>query len=120
MNGNKHFFRKKLLFISAGISEENIYDIGVDGGFAYVYTRIAVENLSSGYTKLRIGVDSIGEFQQYEEQLLPLTAVLYWTSDALYIFADQRLQIRIYGATLGDRIEVVCQGYVIFLGGSDA
>lgn len=107
----KWFFRRKIIFISAGDASENIYDVFVDPDRIRFYTRIAVENLNTAMTEFRLGVDSGREFHPHEEQDSPAAATLYWTDKILYVFGGDRLQVRVTGATSGDRLEVMVQGY---------
>lgn len=107
----RQYFHKKIVFISAGVTTENIYDLVVEPGFICTYTRIAVENLSANMTEFRIGVDSSGVFYQCEEQDSPIAATLYWTPEPLYIFGGERLQVHITGASVGNCVEVIVQGY---------
>lgn len=110
---HKRFFRSKIVFVSTGAAVENIYHTKVDPGMLRFYTRIAIENINSAMTELRVGVDSRGEFHQHIEQDSPSSATLYWIADPLYIYGSERLQARVTGATAGNRIEVNVQGYEI-------
>jgi hypothetical protein len=107
----KWYFRRKIIFISAGAAIENIYDAFVEPERVRFYTRISVENLNSAMTEFRIGADSGREFYQCEEQDSPAAATLYWTDKILYVFGGDRLQVRVTGATSGDRLELILQGY---------
>lgn len=105
----KHF-RDKIIFISGGVATENIYDIYVDPDFTRVYTRISIENLNNAMTELRVGVDHGGTLHQHIEQDSPAAATVYWIADPLKVFGSERLQVRITGATAGDRIEINTEG----------
>lgn len=108
----RNFFRSKIEHVSVGSSEENIYDKVVVGKAIYIYDHISIINLSNNYTRFRIGVDVIPVFHYHEEYVSPLVNVLYWSKSPIYVFPNERLQIKIEGATSGDKIEINIQGQV--------
>lgn len=107
-----NFFRSKILYVSTGANEESIYDKVVVGKAVYIYNHIAIINTTSSYTRFRIGVDVIPVFHLHEEFVSPLVSVLYWTKSPLYVYPDERLQVKIEGATIGDKFEINVQGYL--------
>ena len=108
----RQYFRKKIELVSTGAASESLYDIIVDSGLIYIYTHISVENLTSAYSKLRIGVDSVSEFQQHEEEISPAAGRVYWTKSDIYVFPVERLQVVVSGCSAGDKLEVLAQGYI--------
>lgn len=107
----KRYFSERLVLVSKGATTEDIKGKVVETATVRTYMRISIENLDNPMTELRVGVDAGGIFHPHEEEDTPAAATLYWSTDELRVFEDDRLQVLITGATTGDRIRVYTQGY---------
>lgn len=107
------FFRKTFTLISNGVTTQNIYDSMVKPSFVHVYTNISVENLDNGYTELRVGVQSGGDFHNYLEHDDPQAALLYWADREIRVHEHERLQIQLVGVDANDILKVFLQGFLI-------
>jgi hypothetical protein len=107
------FFRKSFTLIATGSSIQNIFDTMVKPTFVHVYTNISIENLSSSYTELRVGVCSCGDFHNYLEHDDPQANFLYWVGREILIHEHERLQLQLTGLSTNDVIKLFLQGYFI-------
>ena len=73
---------------------------------------VAVENRTSTYTRLVIGVADGLSFFQKEEQDAPAANNIYWTRSKLLIPAGKKLRVRLAGCTAGDDLHVCYEGYL--------
>ncbi len=106
-----NLFRRRLTVVSAEEAPLNINDSQIESGFIAVITRIAVENETSDYTRLRIGVVEGNIFHPHEEEQNPNEDTLYWTSEEFYLSEGENLRIELTGTTSADRINVYIEGY---------
>jgi hypothetical protein len=73
---------------------------------------IAVENRTTGYTRLVIGVTDGLSFFQKEEQDNPAANNLYWTRSKFLIPAGKKLQAHLTGCTSGDDLHMTYEGFL--------
>ena len=102
--------RRTLKFVSVGSAVEYIYDNIVRPGDILILDRVAVENETSSYTQLRIGVLSGGVFYPFEEQKTPSLDTLYWASDEIVVAPGENLVIELTGCTSGDKVNIYLCG----------
>jgi len=103
-------YRKRLKATSAGETTLTIDDTIVSSEEAIVYRRISIENRTSNYTRLVIGVYSGGIFHQYEEHDTPQANDIMWVNDPIVVQANENLRIQLTGTTSGDEIYVYLEG----------
>lgn len=96
--------RRRFNFVSVGSAVEYIDDTIVRSGDILILDRVAVENETSSFTKLRLGVLSGGIFYPSEEQKNPSVGTLYWVSDSIVIAEGENLRIELTGCTSGDKV----------------
>lgn len=73
---------------------------------------VAVENRTTAYTRLVIGVaDGISYFQK-EEQDSPAANNIYFTRSKFLIPAGKKLRARLTGCTSGDDLHMCYEGYL--------
>ena len=106
-----NLFRRRITVDSAAEAPLNINDSQIESGFIAVFTRIAVENETSDYTRIRIGVVSGGIFHPHEEEQNPNEDTLYWTSEEFYLSEGENIRLELTGTTNADRINVYVEGY---------
>ena len=106
-----NLFRRRITIVSAAEATLNINDELIKSGFIAGIMRVAVENETSDYTRLRIGVVSGNIFHPHEEEENPNANTLYWMSEEFYIGQGENLRIELTGTTSSDRINVYIAGY---------
>jgi hypothetical protein len=75
-------------------------------------THIAVENRTTAYTRLIIGVADGANFSYKEDQDAPPAATVFWTPDKLRIPEGKKLRVRMIGCTGGDDLHLTYEGHV--------
>ena len=103
--------RRPIRFISTSTGTEYIDDDRVKPGYEHIITRVAVENLTSAFTRFRIGVWDGANYQLSEEQKSPVAATLYWTSDPIYLSEGENLRIEKVGGAVSDVIMIYIDGF---------
>ena len=73
---------------------------------------IAVENRTTAYTRLVIGVADGLSFFQKEEEDSPAANNIYWTRSKILIPAGKKLRARLTGCTAGDKIYMTYEGFL--------
>ena len=103
--------RRPLRFVSAGVATEYIDDGPVKPGAMRIINRVAIENQTTGFTQLRIGVWDGANFQMLEEQKTPAAATLYWTADPIYLSEGENIRIELVGCTPNDVVTAYVDGF---------
>lgn len=96
---------------SAGTTDD-LESPQVPQGFILEVRHVAVENRTSGYTRLVIGVADGLSFFQKEEEDSPSANNIYWTSNYFLIPAGKKLRARLSGCTSGDELHMTYEGYL--------
>lgn len=73
---------------------------------------VAVENRTTAYTRLVIGVADGMSFYQKEEEDSPAANNIYWTKSWFLIPAGKKLRARLTGCTAGDNLHMAYEGYL--------
>jgi len=73
---------------------------------------VAVENRTTGYTRLVIGVADGLSFFQKEEEDSPAANNIYWTSSYFLVPAGKKLRARLTGCQAGDDLHMTYEGYL--------
>lgn len=107
------YFRRDFTLKSSGAAIQNIYGVTVKPTLVHVYTLLSIEDLTGGYTKLRIGVDAAGSFNNYFEHDDPQGGLLYWTPREIRVFEHERLQIQLVGVDANDIVKIYLQAFKI-------
>lgn len=84
----------------------------VEPGTILEIRHVAVENRTTGYTRLVIGVADGISFFQKEEQDSPAANNIYWTRSYFLIPAGKKLRARLTTCTAGDKIHMAYEGYI--------
>jgi len=106
-----NLFRRRIIHISDGSATITIDDEQVHTARMQMLTRVCVENETSDYDRLRLGVLSSGLFQPHEEENNPNSDTLYWMSEEIMLGESENLRIELTGTTADDRISVYIIGY---------
>lgn len=73
---------------------------------------VAVENRTTAYTRLVIGVADGLSFFQKEEEDSPVANNLYWTRSKFLIPSGKKLRVRLTGCTSGDDLHLYYEGFL--------
>lgn len=73
---------------------------------------VAVENRTTAYTRLVIGVADGLSFFQKEEEDSPAANNIYWTKSKFLIPAGKKLRARLTGCTAADKLYMTYEGYL--------
>ncbi len=106
-----NLFRHRITHISDGGAIEYIHDDPVMSGAIQVITRVSVENETSDYNQLRIGVLHAELFHPHEEEKNPNAGQLYWMSEEIYLGEREKLRIALSGTSASDVITVYIEGF---------
>lgn len=98
--------------LSAGGTYDDLDGERVETGKLLVVTHISVENKTTVYTNLRIGIERTGVFAPHEEEKSPVAAEVYWTRSQILVPAGSKLRARLTGCTASDVLEMHVQGLI--------
>ena len=84
----------------------------VEPGTVLEVRHVAVENRTTAYTRLVIGVADGLSFFEKEEEDSPAANNIYWTKSKILIPAGKRLQARLTGCTSGDDLHMAYEGFI--------
>ncbi len=97
---------------SAGGAYDDLESPQVHQGFILEVRHVAVENRTTAYTRLVIGVADGLSFFQKEEEDSPVANNIYWTSSYFLIPAGKKLRARLTGCTSGDDLHMSYEGFL--------
>ena len=109
----RYYFRDRVLIPDAVAGENLLEHDKVGHDKVYNYDEITIENRTSAFTRLLIGVVNGGLFHTYEEQQSPSAATLYpfHPNKTLKISEGEQLQAKCTGVTLHDELVMFVAGY---------
>lgn len=84
----------------------------VEPGTILEVRHVAVENRTTAYTRLVIGVADGLSFFQKEEEDSPAANNIYWTKSKFLIPAGKKLRARLTECTSGDGLYMCYEGYL--------
>ena len=84
----------------------------VETGHVLEVRHVAVENRTTAYTRLVIGVADGLSFFQKEEEDSPAANNIYWTKSKFLIPAGKKLRARLTECTAGDNLHMSYEGYL--------
>jgi len=102
----------EVIKISAGGTYDDVESPQVEQGTVLEIRHVSVENRTTAYTRLVIGVADGLSFSQKEEQDSPAPNNLYWTPNKFLIPAGKKLRARLTGCTNGDALHMSYEGYL--------
>ena len=102
----------EVIKVSSGGTYDDVESPLVEQGTVLEVRHISVENRTTAYTRLVIGVADGLSFAQKEEQDSPAANNLYWTPNRFLIPAGKKLKARLAGCTNGDAIHMSYEGYI--------
>lgn len=84
----------------------------VEQGTILEIRHVAVENRTTAYTRLVIGVADGLSFFQKEEQDSPAANNIYWTRSKFLVPVGKKLRARLTGCTSGDNLSMTYEGFL--------
>jgi len=84
----------------------------VEPGTILEVRHVAVENRTTAYTRLVIGVADALSFFQKEEEDSPAANNIYWTKSKFLIPAGKKLRARLTGCIAADKIYMTYEGFL--------
>lgn len=93
-------------------TSDDLESLRVEPGTILQVTHVAVENETTAYTRLVIGVADGLSFYQKEEQDSPAANNIYWSRSKFLIPAGKKLRARLTGCTSGDKIHMTYEGFL--------
>jgi len=84
----------------------------VEQGKILEVTHVAVENRTTAYTRLVIGVADGLSFFEKEEQDSPAADNIYWSRSKFLIPAGKKLRARLTGCISGDDLHMTYEGFL--------
>jgi len=84
----------------------------VEQGTILEVRHVAVENRTTAYTRLVIGVADGLSFFQKEEEDSPAANNIYWTKSKFLIPAGKKLRARLTGCAAADVLNMTYEGYL--------
>ena len=112
----REIISNEVIKVSAGGAFDDLESDQVGQGMLFEATLVSVENRTTAYTRLTIGVADGLSFQELEEEDSPAADNLYWTPDKIKIPAGKRLRVRLTGCTSGDDLHLSYQGNLYDVG----
>jgi hypothetical protein len=97
---------------SSGGTYDDLESPLVEPGTILEVRHIAVENRTTDYTRLVIGVADGLSFFQKEEEDDPAANNIYWTPDKILIPAGKKLRARLTGCTSADALHMCYEGFL--------
>lgn len=100
------------VFRSGGVLDEYIDFEQVGDDHELNVSHVSVENRTTAYTRLVIGVRDGGEFFEREEEDAPAVNDIYWTDSVIIVPERANLRLKLTGCTSGDVVHAFIQGCV--------
>ncbi|KKM82644.1 hypothetical protein LCGC14_1317560 [marine sediment metagenome] len=110
-------FREKVVILSADAGTNYLDHVQIRQRRIFHYDHITVENETSDYTKLLLGVLSEDEMHKYEEQHSPRKGILYpWhPRKDVTVLENETLRAELQGCTSGDTLVMYVAGWYVIL-----
>jgi len=100
---------------SAGGTYDDLESPLVEPGTLLDLKHVSVENRTTAFTRLIIGVADGTNFSYKEDQEDPQPNTLYWTSSRIQIPEGKKLRARLTGCTNGDNLHLTYEGHLLEL-----
>jgi len=97
---------------SAGGTYDDLESRQVEPGTILEIRHVAVENRTTTYTRLVIGVADALSFFEKEEGDSPAADNIYWTRSKFLIPPGKKLRARLTGCLLNDDLHMSYEGYL--------
>lgn len=91
---------------------DDLDSLPLEPGTILEVRHVAVENRTTAYTRLVIGVADGLSFYQKEEEDSPAANNIYWTKSKFLIPAGKKLRARLTGCTASDNLHMTYEGFL--------
>jgi hypothetical protein len=108
----RHIITDEVIHGSAVGTLDDLESPLVEPGTVLEVRHVAVENRTTGYTRLVIGVADGLSFFEKEEQDSPAADNIYWTRSKFLIPAGKKLRARLTGCHSGDDLHMTYEGFL--------
>lgn len=108
----KDIITDEVLRTSSGETYNDLESPIVRAGTVLEVRHVAVENRTTAYTRLVIGVADGLSFFQKEEEDNPAANNIYWTKSKFLTPAGKKLRARLTGCTAADKIYMTYEGFL--------
>jgi len=108
----KDIITAEVLKTSSAAAYDDLESPQVEPGTILEVRHVAVENRTSNYTRLVIGVADGISFFQKEEEDSPAANNIYWTRSKFLVPAGKKLRARLTGCSSGDKLHMCYEGYI--------
>ena len=98
---------------SGGASNEDVELGPVPKGLTWVINHVAVEDETTAFTSVRVGVAQANDFRPIEEHIGGVAGELYTVPEPIYVPEGKFLRARFVGTTSGDKLAVYINGYQV-------
>lgn len=98
--------------IGVNTTQEDIDDERVPNDYRLRVAHISVENETTAYTRLVIGIASGHSFHQLVEEDAPAADDIYWHDRPFYVPEGWKVRARLMGITADDVIQVHINGFL--------
>jgi hypothetical protein len=102
----REFFQKK----SGGAAYDDLETPPLKENQFLIVDHVSVENETTAYTNLRVGIKSGTTFTPLLEEKTPAAGEVVWTDEELKITEHERFCCRLTGCTSGDVLKATIQG----------
>ena len=106
----RNIVSEEVIKASSGGTYDDLESPPVEPGTILEITHVAVENQTTAYTRLTIGVADGTSFKEKEEEDSPPADDIFWTRSKLWVRPGSRLRARLTGCTSGDVLHLVYEG----------
>ena len=106
----KYAYTKHLYKASLGATYDDLNDEPVPNGYRLKVDHLSVENQTTAYTRLVVGISNGGEFHELIEEDTPAADNIYWHDRPIYIPEGWYLRFRLTGNTSGDVLQAYING----------
>lgn len=103
---------KHLTKIGVNTTQEDIDDERVFNDYRLRVEHISVEDQTTAYTRLVIGISRGHVFHELIEEDAPAVADIYWHDRPIYVPEGWKVRVRLMGITANDVIQVYINGFL--------
>lgn len=109
----EYTYRRTLVKKSAAATYDDLDDEKVNNGNRLEINHISVENRTTAYTRLVIGMSDGLEFHKLVEEDAPAADDIYWHDRPFFVPEGWFIRCRLTGCTNGDDLRVFINGLMV-------
>jgi len=108
----RHIITDEVLKTSSGGTYDDLESEQVGPGRILEVRHVSVENRTTAYTRLVVGIADGLSFFPKEEEDNPSANNLYWTKSKFLVPAGKKLRARLTGCTSADDLHMCYEGFL--------